>query len=128
GRMLAKELREMGIADAEQDEHGLVYATVPGKVVGCPVVALNSHLDTSPETTGANVQPQVIENYQGGDIHLSRERGKVIRESENPELAHLHGCTLITTDGTTLLGGDDKAGLAIIMEVAQRLMENLDLK
>lgn len=128
GQMLAQELRDMGLADAEQDEFGLVYATVPGKVVGCPVVALNAHLDTSPETSGANVQAQVIESYQGGDICLPGDKSKVIRESENPELVHLHGCTLITTDGTTLLGGDDKAGLAIIMEVAQRLMENLDLK
>ncbi|MBI1249554.1 peptidase T [bacterium] len=123
GKMLAGELQSMGVDDAEQDEHGLVYGTVPGKVTGCPVVALNSHVDTSPETTGANVKPQVIESYQGGDIPLPGDPSKVISTSENPELNELHGCTLITTDGTTLLGGDDKAGIAVIMEVAQRILE-----
>jgi tripeptide aminopeptidase len=92
-----------------------------------PVVAFNSHVDTSPETTGAGVKPQVIECYQGGDIVLPGDTNKVIRISENPELTDLHGCTLITTDGTTLLGGDDKAGIAVIMELAQCLLENEDV-
>jgi len=124
GKLLASELREMGIADAEQDDYGLIYATLPGNVKDCPVVALNSHLDTSPETPGNNVSPVVIKDYQGGDIPLPNAPNKVIRVADSPELEKLHGCTLITTDGTTLLGGDDKAGIAIIAEVAQRLLEN----
>jgi len=128
GRMLVEELQAMGVEDAQQDEHGLIYATVPATVDrDTPVFAFNAHLDTSPETSGANVQPQVIGAYAGGDIELPGDRSQVIRVSDNPELEQLHGKTLITTDGTTLLGGDDKAGLAIIMETAEHLMENRDI-
>ncbi|TWT33066.1 peptidase T [Blastopirellula retiformator] len=122
GKMLADEMRAFGISNAEQDEFGIIYAELPGNVPDAPAVAFCAHLDTSPETTGANVQPQVIQNYEGGDIVLPGDATKVIRESENPELADLHGCTLITTDGTTLLGADDKAGIAVILEMAERLM------
>jgi tripeptide aminopeptidase len=125
GKLLATELRELGIADAHQDEHGLVYATVPATIDRrAPVVAFNSHVDTSPETSGKDVKPQVIRHYAGGDIVLPGDPTKVIRVAENPELAHLLGGTLITTDGTTLLGGDDKAGIAIIMELAAHLIEH----
>ena len=125
GKMLVDELQALGVTDAEQDEHGLVYATLPATVEhATPVVAFNSHVDTSPETTGLNVQPQMIENYQGGDITLPGDQSKVIRLDENPELNDLLGATIITTDGTTLLGGDDKAGIAIIMELAEHLMES----
>lgn len=128
GRMLVDELKAIGIDDAQQDEHGLVWATVPATVDrDAPVVAFNSHLDTSPETTGKDVDPQVIENYAGGDIVLPQDTSQVIRVAENPELEQLIGATLITTDGTTLLGGDDKAGVAIIMELAAHLMENPDI-
>jgi tripeptide aminopeptidase len=89
-------------------------------VRGVPVVALNSHVDTSPETTGANVNPQVIESHDGGAISLG-DSGLCITKEENPELADLVGKTLITTDGKTLLGGDDKAGIAIIMQAAETL-------
>jgi len=125
GKMIADELREMGAAEVEQNEFGIVMATVPGTSQGepPPVIAFNSHLDTSPETTGRNVQPRVIENYAGGDIPLG-DTGLTILESESPELRNLHGATLITTDGTTLLGGDDKAGVAVILELAQHLLEN----
>lgn len=126
GKLLLEEMRAMGIADAEQDGFGLLYGTVPG-VETAPVIALNSHLDTSPETTGKDVRPQVIEDYQGGDIPLPGNPAKVIRVADNPELEQLHGRTLITTDGNTLLGGDDKAGLAIILEIAQRLLEDPSL-
>ena len=102
GRVLVDELKEIGI-DAVQDEHGIVVATVPANVEDKPVVALNSHLDTSPETAGANVRPRVIENYDGKDIELGNS-GLKITADENPELAELVGKTLITTDGTTLLG------------------------
>jgi tripeptide aminopeptidase len=128
GKLLLQELRDMGLADARQDEHGLVLATLPATVQhAAPTIALCSHLDTSPETTGKNVRPQVIENYRGGDITLPGDTSRVIRVAENPELKDLVGKTLVTTDGTTLLGADDKAGLAVIMEAAERLLERLDV-
>lgn len=123
GALLADELRAIGLADVEQDEHGLVWATLPGTVKGAPVMALNSHVDTSPETSGANIKPQIIEDYQGGDITLPGDASQVITVAENPELDTLIGKTLITTDGTTLLGADDKAGIAIIMETVATLAE-----
>jgi tripeptide aminopeptidase len=128
GRMLVEELRAMGITDAEQDEHGIVMGTVPATSRRpVPTVALNAHLDTSPETTGANVKPQVIRNCAGGDIVLPGNIQKVIRIAENPELKELVGKTLITSDGTTLLGGDDKAGVAVIMETAAHLIEHPEI-
>lgn len=125
GALLVRQLCKLGLADAHQDEHGLVWATIPATVVGdVPVVAFNAHLDTSPETSGTNVKPQVIRNYGGGDIALLGDPQQVIRVAENPALQELRGATLITTDGTTLLGSDDKAGLAVIMETAAHLMEH----
>src|SRR5581483_1734613 len=124
GKMLRDELLAIGLADARQDEHGLVFATVPGNVPGAPTIAFNAHVDTNPENSGKNVDPQVIRNYPGGDIVLPKDRTKVIRVGDNPELAGLVGKTIITTDGTTLLGADDKAGVAVIMEAARILTEN----
>lgn len=125
GRVLVEELHAMGAVDVELDAHGLVWATVPATVErDVPVIAFNSHVDTSPETTGKGVKPQVIRGYSGGDIALPGDPSKVIRVSENPELAKLIGRTLVTTDGTTLLGADDKAGVAVIMEAAAFLLEN----
>ena len=123
-RLLRNELAEFGLADARMTEHGIVHATVPGNIVGAPTLAFIAHVDTSPETTGKNVNPQVIRNYRGGDISLPGDRTKVIRVADNPQLNSLHGKTLITTDGTTLLGADDKAGVAVIMEAAKVLREN----
>ena len=128
GKMLAGELSEMGLTDVEHDAHGLVWATVPATIDRVtPVIAFNSHLDTSPETTGENVSPQVIRKYSGGDIPLPGDPSKIITIADNPELDDLHGCTLITTDGTTLLGGDDKAGVAVIMELATHLTEHPEI-
>ena len=125
GKILVQELVQMGLADSCQDEHGLVWATLPANVSSeTPTIAWNAHLDTSPETSGEGVNPQVIENYQGGDLVLPGNAQAIIRVAENPELEQLHGATLITTDGTTLLGGDDKAGIAIIMEAVEGLLEN----
>lgn len=127
GKVLVEELEEMGVTDIVHDQYGLVYAAIPSRhCPDAPVVAFNAHLDTSPETTGANVKPQVVRDYAGGDIPLPGDPSKVITVEENPELAQMQGRTLITTDGTTLLGGDDKAGLAIIMECAQRLLADPD--
>lgn len=125
-KVLADELREMTISDAEIDEHALVWGTVPATDDGSsPAVALVAHVDTSPESPGHNVQPQVVESYGGGDIALSA--GPVIRVDDCDELSSLIGKTLVTTDGSTLLGGDDKAGVAIIMELAHTLIENPQL-
>jgi tripeptide aminopeptidase len=126
GAMIVRELRDAGIEDASQDEHGIVMATVPSSAgaTDVPVIALNAHLDTSPETTGAGVQPQVWRGYDGGDLQLPGDPSKVISFQNNPELHSVVGCTLVTTDGTTLLGGDDKAGIAVIMELVSCLAEH----
>ena len=127
GKIVLAELQELGAADAHVDAYGLVWGMIPGNVEGAPTIAWNSHLDTSPETTGENVKPQVIESYAGGDIPLTGDESKTITVAESPELKDLIGKTLITTDGTTLLGGDDKAGIAIIMEAANYLMEHPEI-
>ena len=122
GRLLAAELQALGLRDAAQDEHGIVLATVPASPQshGSPIAWI-AHLDTSPETSGHGVKPIVHRDYAGGDIVLPGDPSKVIRVDANPELAQMHGKTLVTTDGTTLLGADDKAGVAVIMEAAAHL-------
>ncbi len=128
GRLLVEELKAIGLKDAAQDEHGVLMTTIPATVKGAvPTIALNAHVDTSPETTGAGVKPQVVRNYQGQDLVLAGDPTKVIRVADNPELRDLAGRTLITTDGTTLLGADDKAGVAVIMELAASLQEDLGI-
>lgn len=128
GKLLLEELRGMGLADAEQDKHGLVFATVPAtQTQSSPVIAFIAHLDTSPETTGHRVRPIVHRHYDGKDIVLPGDPTKVIRVTDSPELATLVGKTLVTTDGTTLLGADDKAGIAIIMEAAQQMLEHPEI-
>ncbi len=121
-RMLADECRALGLADVSCDEFGIVLATVPSTVTGkVPVVAYVAHVDTSPEYSSTNVNPQLHENYQGADIVLPKD-GKVLRVSENPDLKNCIGHTVITTDGSTLLGSDDKSGVAVIMSAAAELM------
>jgi tripeptide aminopeptidase len=128
GRLLVEELRQAGVTEAQQNRHGIVIATVPSTISrAVPTVAFCAHLDTSPETSGAGVKPQVIENYAGGDLVLPGDPNRVIRVSENPELEHLVGRTIITSDGTTLLGADDKAGVAAIMEAAVFLAEHPEI-
>ena len=127
GQLLVQELQALGVSDVHQDAHGLVFVTLESNLDrDVPVVAFNAHLDTSPETTGANVRPQVLQ-YQGGDIPLPGNPDKVICSAENPELDSLVGCTLITTDGNTLLGADDKAGVAIIMQTVATLQQHPEL-
>jgi tripeptide aminopeptidase len=128
GRMVVDELQRMGIKDAVQDEHGIVLATVPATTrPQAPVIAWIAHFDTSPETTGRGVKPIVHRNYAGGDLVLPGDSSKVIRVADSPELNKMHGCTLVTSDGTTLLGADDKAGLAVIMETAGYLMAHPEI-
>ncbi len=123
GRILLEQLHELGIQDAHQDEHGLVWGTVPSNVNRLvPTVLLNAHLDTSPEAPGDGCNPQVIEQFEGNIIRLLS--GDVIDLVSTPELSTLRGHTLITTDGRTLLGGDDKAGVATIMQCIQFWTEN----
>jgi len=125
GKLLVEELLALGLDDARQDEHGIVLATVPSTIDGpTPVIAFCAHLDTSPETSGAGVNPQVIESYPGGDIELPGDASRTIRVADNPELEGLIGKTIITSDGTTLLGADDKAGVAVIVQAAAWLIEH----
>jgi len=128
GRMLAEELRALGLRDVGHHEGGIVMGTIPGNVDGAPTIAWLAHQDTSPETTAKDVKPNVIRNYDGRDIVLPGARSKVIRVEEFPQLKGLKGKTLITSDGTTLLGADDKAGIAVIMTAAEQLMRNPQLR
>jgi tripeptide aminopeptidase len=117
GRLLAAELRDIGLPDAHLDEHGYVYATLPATTdKRVPVICFCSHMDTSPDCSGANVRPRMVRNYQGGDIVLEADPSQVIRFKEHPALANQIGHDIITTDGTTLLGADNKAGVAEIMD------------
>ena len=128
GKLIAAELRAMGAIDVEQTDKGIVFATLPGvKAKLGPVVAWIAHLDTSPETTGNNVKPMVHENYQGEPIPLPGKPGLTLDPAKSAELAAMVGKTIITTDGSTLLGADDKAGVAVIIEAAHRLLEKPDL-
>jgi tripeptide aminopeptidase len=129
GRLLAAELLAIGLADAHLDEHGYVYATIPSNVdKPVPVICFCSHMDTAPDFTGTNVKPQIVRNYAGGDIRLPGDPQQVIRVDANPALADQIGNDIITTDGTTLLGADDKAGLAEIVTAAQVLVDNPDFR
>ncbi|MCE6077940.1 peptidase T [Agrobacterium vitis] len=125
GHVLVSELLAMGLSDAHLDEHGNVYATIPANVdKPVPVICFCSHMDTAPDFTGTNVKPQLLKNYQGGDIVLSGDANQIIRVSNNPQLNTQIGHDIVTTDGTTLLGADDKAGIAEIMTAAQFLIDN----
>ncbi len=128
-RLLVEELKAMGIADAHLDDHGYVYATIPANTdKPVPVICFCSHVDTAPDFSGTNVRPQVIRNYQGGDITLPADPARVIRTAEHPELLNQIGNDIVTTDGTTLLGADDKAGVAEIMTAAAEIMANPHLR
>ena len=129
GRLLAAELKEMGLADAHLDENGYVYATIPANSrKKVPVICFCSHMDTSPDCTGKNVRPQIVRNYRGGDIVLPADPTQVIRAAEHPALADQIGSDIITTDGTTLLGADNKAGVAEIMDAAQFLIDHPEIE
>jgi tripeptide aminopeptidase len=129
GRLLVQELQEIGIADAHLDEFGYVYATVPSNTPKTvPVICFCAHMDTSPDVTGKDVKPQVVRNYQGGDIALPGDPAQVIRVADNPALTNQIGYDIISSDGTTLLGADDKAGIAEIMDAVNILVNNSDIK
>ena len=127
-RMLKDELEAMGV-EAELDEYGYVMATIPsncGKDV--PAVGFIAHVDTAPDASGKDIKPQIIKNYDGGDIALKGVEGLYLKVEDFPEMKDYEGQTLITTDGTTLLGADDKAGVAEIMDAVQYIIEHPELK
>lgn len=124
-RVLVKELLEMGLSDAHLDEFGYVYATLPSNVdKKVPTICFCSHVDTSPDCTGANVKPIVHRNYQGQDLVLPDDHSQVIKTSEHPYLLERIGDDIVTASGTTLLGADDKAGVAVIMDFVQKMVQN----
>lgn len=127
-KMLQKELQDLGIK-ADLDEYGYVMATIPSNVdKEIPAIGFIAHVDTSPDASGKDIKPQIIENYGGGDILLNAEKELYLKVSEFPEMQQYVGKTIITTDGTTLLGADDKGGVAAIMYAAQYIMEHPEFK
>ena len=127
-KILVEDLTEIGVKDASLDENCYVMGSIPGNAKNAPAIGLIAHMDTSPEFSGENVKPQIIEDYDGSDIVLNKDLNIVMKVSDFPYLADFKGHTLITTDGTTLLGADNKAGIAEILEVAKYFIDNPDVK
>lgn len=130
-RLLERELRELGVQNVRISEWGIVYGLVPGNLPDnskVPTIGFIAHMDTSPAVSGANVNPIIHKNYQGGDIVLPNDKSQVITVAQNPDLKNLIGDDIITADGTTLLGSDDKAGIAEIMTMIDILRENPQIK
>jgi tripeptide aminopeptidase len=128
-KVLVEQLLAMGITDAHLDEFGYVYATIlANSEKQVPVICFCSHVDTSPDCSGEGVKPIIHENYQGQDIVLPDDNSQIIKLSEHPDLAHQFGNDLITASGTTLLGADNKAGVAEIMDAAHYLMNHPEIK
>ena len=128
--LLAAELRELGVADVRTSEHCMLYASIPPTIAdspGVPTIGLIAHVDTSPAVSGANVKPVIHANYQGGDIALPGDSSQIITVAQHPLLEQLIGDDIITTDGTTLLGSDDKAGVAAIMTTVDILLRNPEI-
>ncbi|HLO46737.1 MAG TPA: peptidase T [Leadbetterella sp.] len=130
GRLLVEELKDMGIENAHLDEFGIVYATVSSNTAKerVPKIMFCSHMDTSPDCSGENVKPIIHENYQGQDLILPDDNSQVIRMSDHPDLKHQLGNDIITASGTTLLGADNKAGLAAIMTALEYLVKHPEIK
>lgn len=129
GALLVQELLDLGISDAEMDEHGYVMGTVPSNTdKHVPVICFCAHMDTSPDCSGKNVKPLVHRNYQGGDIILPDDPNQILNPRNHPDLAHQIGNDIITASGNTLLGADNKAGVAEIMDAVQYLMSNPAIK
>jgi tripeptide aminopeptidase len=129
-KMLVQELKNLGLADVSLDSNGYVTATLPANIEreGVPVVGFLAHMDTSPDLSGENVKPQFIENYDGGMVVLNAEKGIMMSPEEFPALKKYVGKTLITTDGTTLLGADNKAGIAEIMTAIEYLLAHPEIE
>ena len=128
-RFLEKELRSLGLEDITLDDNGYLMATLPSNVdYEVPTVGFIAHLDTSPDMSGRNVKPRIVRDYDGGDITLNADKGIVLSPGEFPELLHYTGQNLIVTDGTTLLGADDKAGVAEIISAVEYLIDHPEIK
>ncbi|WP_040950812.1 peptidase T [Gorillibacterium massiliense] len=128
-RQLVEELKAIGLTDVTLDEHCYIMATLPANTTKqVPTIGFIAHMDTATDLTGAGVNPQLVENYDGGDITLNEALGVVLSPKEYPELTGYKGQTLITTDGTTLLGADDKAGIAEIMTAMAYLIQHPEIK
>lgn len=128
-RLLEKELKELGLQDVELNEQCFLTATLPANTdIKLPVIGFLAHIDTSPDFNGDGIKPQIIENYDGGDIPLKGKTGMVLSPKEFPELSDYVGQTLITTDGTTLLGADDKSGVAEIITAMAYLLAHPEIK
>lgn len=129
GRLLVEELLEIGLQDAHLDEHGYVYATIPSNTTKTvPVICFCSHMDTSPDCSGENVKPIVHQNYQGQDLVLPDDPTIIVRLKEHPDLQHQLSNDVITASGTTLLGADNKAGLAAIVDACKQLLDHPEIK
>lgn len=129
GKILVDEMKELGIEDAFMSEEGCVYGTIPANCCSsAPAIGFIAHMDTSPDLSGKNVKPRIVENYDGNDIVLNEEKNIVMKADEFEHLKKYMGQDLIVTDGTTLLGADDKAGIAEIMSMAEYFMKNPDVK
>lgn len=129
GLILVEELLEMGIADAEMDDNGYIYGTIPATTLKkVPVICFCSHMDTSPDCSGENVKPIIHKNYQGQDLILPDDHAVILKMNEHRDLQHQIGNDVITASGTTLLGADNKAGVAEIMEAANFLIKNSEIK
>lgn len=129
GRYLVEEMKAIGIADATIDQNGYVYGTVPGNVDhAAPVVGFIAHMDVVRDVPYENIKTRVVKNYDGGDVVLNEEQGIVMRAADFAHLAQYKGCDLLVTDGTTLLGADDKAGIAEILTMAETLIKNPAIK
>jgi len=133
GRILVDELKTIGLQDVEMDKHGYVTATLPANTTSdeaskIPVIAFIAHMDTYHEVSGKNVRPIIHQNYDGTDIRLHADSGETIRVDDNPELRDFMGDDIITADGTTLLGADDKAGIAEIMAAMEYLVQHPEIK
>ncbi len=128
-KMLTEELRSMGANEVKMDEHGYVYGTIPATCTDkkIPVLGFIAHMDTAPAYSGANVKPQIVKNYDGGTILMNQDTGLSMGPEQYPDLLRYVGQDLITTDGNSLLGADDKAGVAEIMALAQYLLEHPEI-
>lgn len=128
-RELAEELKSIGLDEVELDENGYIMATVPSNIEQeVPVIGFIAHVDTSPDFSGKNVSPKIVEDYDGGEIVLNAENGIVLKPAEFPELKQYIGQQIITTDGTTLLGADDKAGITAIVSAMEYLIQHPEIK
>jgi tripeptide aminopeptidase len=127
-KYLANELKEIGLQDVSLDNNGYVMATLPANVEGKPTIGFIAHMDTAPDASGKNVKARIVENYNGEDIVLNAEKNIIFEVAKYPEILDYKGQDIIVTDGTTLLGADDKAGLAEIVTACEYLMQHPEIK